>query len=345
MNKSILSLLVFFLFSNLLNAQDIQDVFRARDDASVYVKHYMGPAMNGLMYNLNNGWYTTGKTHEKFGFDITISASAAMIPEAQTTFKFDPAEYSEDFYLQSGGSATLPTVVGGTTDEVIETSYGSDLVSFDAIDGVGEQWKENIPIDMPIAVPSPMIQIGLGLPTNTDIKLRFFPKTTTEGVESSLFGVGVQHNLSQYIKTLDDIAGFSVSGLGAFTKAKVAYIPHYETGDVEASEQSIEMSVNSYTLQVIGDYNLKFINFYLGMGYTGGNTNLGAYGDYKYDNNENGTIEPDEIVTDPISIDFSVAGFKTTIGTRFNLGPVKLFGAYTIQKYPSITAGIAVSIR
>jgi hypothetical protein len=105
------------------------------------------------------------------------------------------------------------------------------------------------------------------------------------------------------------------------------------------------MQINSYTLQVIGDIDLKIINFYLGMGYTTGNTNLDALGTYEFDFDDNGTIESDEIITDPIKLDFAISGVKTTIGTRLNLGPVKIFGDYTLQKYSSITVGLALSIR
>jgi hypothetical protein len=338
MKKYLKVLVLIGLVSFSSQAQGLEDIFNAKDDASKYVENYMAPAMNGLMYNLNNAWYTTGKVHEKFGFDLTISLAVAKIPDSEKTFHFDPADYHY-LTLQSGGTAELPTFAGGNTDEVIDATYEGDTAHFDAVDGVGEEWPEELII--PVSIPTPMVQIGLGLPSKTDVKLRFYPKSTTEGVEYSLFGLGLQHDLTQYFKVIDSIPGLTISALGAFTKSNVA-VAYEAEADVDSK---LEMGINAYTVQLIGDYNLKFINFYLGTGYSGGATSLDVKGEYEYDSNENGTIEEDEIVKDPVSLDFAVAGFKTTIGTRFNLGPVKVFGDYTIQKYPAVTLGLALSIK
>ena len=337
MKKIIISLLLFTISG--LSYGQLEEVFAARDDAAIYTKQYLNPAMKGLMYNLNNGWYTSGKTHKKLGFDITIFASTSIVPDEDKVFQFIASDYN---YLSiSSGSSTLPTVAGGTTNTVLEATNDGDSITFDAINGIGDEWPENFFI--PVSVPTPMVQLGLGLPNKTDIKLRFFPNTNKDGVSYGLFGIGVQHNLSQYFKVLDKIPTLNISGLGAFTRANVIYTPD-NTG-VSGNNQSIEMQINSYTLQVIGDIDLKIINFYLGMGYTTGNTNLDALGTYEFDFDDNGTIESDEIITDPIKLDFAISGVKTTIGTRLNLGPVKIFGDYTLQKYSSITVGLALSIR
>jgi hypothetical protein len=131
--------------------------------------------------------------------------------------------------------------------------------------------------------------------------------------------------------------------LGAFTNSYIVYTPN--NSSVAGENQTIEMSVNTYTIQAIGDIDLKIVNFYLGIGYTGGTTNLEALGTYKYDFDNNGSYSSDEIIIDPMLLKFDISGMKTTAGVRFNLGPIKVFADYTLQKYASIAAGLAVSIR
>ena len=334
------NILLILLAINSLNAfAQLEEVFAARDDAAIYTKQYLNPAMNGIMSNLNNGWYSSGKTHKKFGFDISLFATTAIIPDEDKVFQFIASDYN---YLSiSSGSSTLPTIAGGTTTTILEAANGGDSVTFNAVDGLAEDWPTNFFI--PVSIPTPMIQVGFGFPKNTDVKLRFYPTTHKDDVSYGLIGVGIQHNLTQYFKILEKIPTLHISGLGAFTKANIAYTP--SNSNVSGSNQSIEMQINSYTLQVIGDIDIKILNFYLGMGYTSGNTSLDALGNYEFDFDDNGTIENDEIITDPIQLDFAITGFKTTIGTRLNLGPVKIFGDYTLQKYPSLTLGIAVGIR
>jgi len=338
MLKSILSILLIVAFTLSSHAQ-LETVFAARDDAAIYTKQYLNPAMNGLMYNLNNGWYSTGKTHNKLGFDITISASAAKIPDNEKMFQFIASDYN---HLNiSSGSSELPTIAGGTTNSMLVVN-DTNLDPFPAIDGAGGEWPDNFII--PVSAPTPMVQLGFGLPMKTDLKLRFFPNTNRDGVSYNLFGFGVQHNLSQHIKSLDKIPTLTVSGLAAYTKANIVYTP--DATSVAGSNQSIEMHLNSFTIQAIGDIDLKIVNFYLGMGFTGGSTNLDALGTYQFDFDNNGSIDPSfEEIVDPIQLDFDVSGFKTTIGTRINLGPAKIFADYSIQAYSSITAGVAFSLR
>ena len=61
----------FFLTFQLSQAQELETILLAADDASKLTENYLNPAMKGLMYSMNGGWYTTAKTHKKFGFDIT----------------------------------------------------------------------------------------------------------------------------------------------------------------------------------------------------------------------------------------------------------------------------------
>lgn len=338
MKKSEFIIIPILLFS-LNTFSQIEQIFSARDDAQTYLNHYLNPAINGLMYNLNNGWYSSGKTHSKLGFDITLTASASMIPNDEKSFIFNATEYN---YLTINGSNNeLPTVAGGDTETTITASNEDGSVTFNALNGIGNKWPENFFI--PVSVPTPMVQAGLGLPGGTDVKLRYFPKSKNEEVSYELMGLGVQHDLTQHFKILDKIPTLHVSALGAYTHSKLVYIP--KDSPVDGENQKLEMNVNSYTLQAIGDIDLKVVNFYLGMGYTAGSTKLNALGTYQYDYDNNGSYSSDEIITDPLNMKFTINGFKTTAGVRFNLGPVKLFADYTLQKYPAISTGLAISIR
>ena len=332
MRKTILFTLFTISISISTKAQ-IEHIFAADGDASNYVEHYLSPAINGLMYDLNNGWYSRSKTHKKFGFDVSFSASIAFIPDDEKYFQFLSSEY-DNLTLQ-GGDGLLPTVAGDDTIAVLETEVLGTSLPINALDGYGDDWLREFFI--PISIPTPMIQAGFGLPFKTDIKLRFFPNTEREGIAFNLFGLGLKHDISQHFKKSDS-GLFTVSALGAFTKTKVSYTPN--NVGIPGNNQSLDINIHAYTAQAIAGINLKLVNFYLGFGYVGGTTDLGVKGSYIFNNGIS-----DFTVTDPIDLNFEMTGFKTTLGTRFNLGPVKIFGDYSFQKYPSITAGIAVSMH
>ena len=162
----------FCLGLNSIKAQDIGNLLLAGEDASLLSENYLNPAINGLMSGINSGWYTTAKTHKKFGFDLTIAMSASFTPDKGQTFNFDPNQYN--YISLDNGNSTLPTVLSeienGTTFQVsIPTTAGDFKVgNFTMPGGTASEMPFN-------ATPTPLIQFGLGLPFKTDIKLRYVP--------------------------------------------------------------------------------------------------------------------------------------------------------------------------
>src|SRR5690606_10037309 len=48
-------------------------------------------------------------------------------------------------------------------------------------------------------VPVPMIQLGIGIVKNTDLKIRLIPTQETDDFSFKMFGIGVMHDVKQYI--------------------------------------------------------------------------------------------------------------------------------------------------
>ncbi len=336
---------IFILLSLLLvstvNAQNIEDILSSgKEDASIYLGNYMQPIYKGLIYDLNSGWYHTGKTHKKYGFDITISASASFVPDQDKVFNFKNSDY-KNLTLHNGlSSDNLPTVMGTSSDELIDVRIsGGELSnprvsSFETLDGIED--------DLPVAaVPAPMIQFGLGLPSKTDLKLRYVPNVGDEEVKFNLFGIGLQHNLLQHFKIADKAPLFDLSILAAFTNAKTVYSP--KDTSISVNQETI-ININAYTAQLVGNFDLKIINFYAGLGYTAGNASTQVKGDYTISYNELGSLTTVHL-HDPIDIDYNLSGVKATLGMRLNIFWFKIFADYSIQEYKTVNAGISFSFK
>ncbi len=342
MNRILLHILVAVFGFMQVNYAQIEEVYAGLEDAETYFTHYLSPAINPFMYNMNNTWYSQADTHKKWGFDIQISATTSFVPEDEKSFVFDEREYNY-LSLPSGNSQLLPTIAGGETNKQLNASNGTDSILIDVPDGIGHEWPEDFFI--PLSLPLPMVQASLGLTGDTDVMIKFLPKSGKEEFKAGLTGIGIKQNLLKLFQEKDSThtSKSSLSLLAAFTNAKVNYKPN-NTG-VDGENQEMQASVNTFTLQAIGGYDLKIVNFYFAMGYTGGSTALDALGTYQFDFNNNGSYESDEIMKDPVSMQFKKGGFRTTLGIRLNAGPVKLFTDYTFQKYASLSAGLAVSIK
>jgi Family of unknown function (DUF6588) len=347
--KKIIVLLMLCVTSQLSQAQELESILIAADDASRITQGYINPAMKGLMYSMNGGWYSTAKTHKKLGFDITINANASFVPDADKMFAFVQSEYS--FLSLPNGETELPTVM---SENSTETTVD---VSIPVGDGTFKVGSFNMPggitNDLPInAVPTPMVQVGVGLPFKTDVKVRYVPTVNFDNsVEANLIGLGLQHDLTQYLGPIDKLP-LSVSILAAFTNMDVTYFidDTNATDGVAVTNGTADFKMNTWTVQAIGSLDFKIITLYASLGYNNGSSTIKLKGNYNltYDiedgaGNVVGTVN--ESVIDPINLAFDANGTRATIGARLNLAFFKIFVDYTLQEYNTATGGIAFSFR
>ncbi len=321
----------------------------SQPDLNTLFEHYFEPISQSASYGLNNGWYHTAKTHKKFGFDITISLNAASTPSSKRFFKFIESEYSG--YISPNGVTELPTAMGKDDETqmnifVPENSLEYNGVpvknpeitgTFDMFGGIGD--------DLPLkAIPTPTVQVGLGLP-KTDIKVRYMPEIEVEGVSTNLIGLGLQHDLMQYLGPLEKLP-LNVSILGAFTNFSVAYT--FDDSPINGNNQSAEYSIKAYTFQAIASLDFPVITIYGALGYNIANSSFDMLGEYEIEYVVDTNPNPTEVTityTNPVKADFKANGVRATLGTRLNLGPFKMFGDYTLQKYNTLSVGIALSFR
>jgi len=343
-------LLISLIFTTASPAQELESILLAADDAEKLTQAYIDPGLKGIVYSMNDGWYTTGETHKLFGFDITLGANLALVPNADKTFIFRAADYNF-LQAQEGDNIEISTVLGddeGSTifDVRVPVGDGTFKVSqFEMPGGVGA--------DLPLSgVPSPMIQVGIGLPTKTDFKLRYVPNIGFDDkVKNFLIGLGLQHDISQYIPGMD-VTPFSLSALVAYGHTKVTYQIDDESAldDVEVNNGEALFRLNTYTIQAIGSVDLMIVDIFASVGYGGGGSRLAMNGDYTLsydledgDGNFLGTVQ--ETISDPLDFNANVGSMRLGAGLRLNLGVFKIFASYTLQEYSNISAGMAVSVR
>ncbi len=327
--------MLLFFVAHVSKSQELESILLAsKDDASKLTKGYIAPAMKGFIYGMNSGWYHTAKVHKKLGFDISIGINASMAPTEDELINF------ADLGLTSISSSSLtsPTVFGsgdGAQMNVNAVVQGQNVTaSFEMPSGI----KDDLPIS---AVPTPALQLSLGLPYKFDIMLRLVPEVGSDDVKGELLGVGLKKEITSLFGPLDKLP-LHVSVLAAYTSMNVDYT--IEGNTIPGQNQSAAFKLNSFTVQAIGSLNFPIINIYGGFGYTGGSSTLKMLGTYDLEySNGVGTVV--ETVTDPLNLDFDASGFRTTIGARLSLGFFKIFGDYTLQEYNTVSAGIAFSFR
>ena len=339
----ILSVLFFVILFFQANAQNTNfDAFlrAGSDDASELVRNYMEPIIVGFSYGMSNSWYNTAKTHKTLGVDLTITANLTSVPTSKEFFTFNPSDYTN--VTSTGETDQIPTIMGPENDNGAQLTFsyyeentGETISGTFEPGGIGikEQFGYNV-------VPSPMVQLGIGTFKNTDIIIRYTPEITYGEFKTSVFGMGIKHNIKQWIPGLKRVP-IDISVLGAFS----GFDNTLNMSDLELAGENQEaiFNINNWTVQGIVSKKISVLTLYGAFGYSGVTSSLKMNGTYIIEDEIDPTLTFS--VTDPIDLTYNETSWRATGGLRLKFGFFSLHGDYTWQEYSIVSAGIGFSFR
>lgn len=344
-------MLCLFSLASFSQFTDVDFLRTAPADGVKYLEAYISPWANAFGAGLNGGWYNTAKPHKFGGFDITLNTSVGIVPTSAQTF--DASKIGLSSAITGAG---ISSTVAGPDKAGPLMSYnanGVTLASFNAPKGV--DWRY---------IPVPTAQVGVGLPFGTELKVRFIPKIKIKDGDVSLWGVGLLHNLTQYLPG-DKLLPFDVSLFGGYTKL-MANVPlglepdpsiakAYTTINASTAfnSQNMKITVGALNISAIASLNLPVITFYGGVGYTKTRTAIVLSGNYPLpvfvalpvphaEYNDSGVKKGSDFPQMDIK---NFSGMRANIGFRIKLAFLTIHADYTRAQYNVLTAGLGVSIR
>ena len=328
------------------------------DDAKKLLQPYITPAVNAFGAALSGGWYNTAEPHKLGGFDITFSASAAIIPKKYQTFLIDNDDLTL-LKLGTGETNESPTVAGeklagpqivyNVQDEDGTVVYTQP--AFRMPQGLNTRW-----------VPAPMIQAGVGLIKGTDVMFRFCPNIKIEGNEIGLWGIGGRHDIKQWIPALNKLPVFKMSIMYGYTKLHTFIAMDIDKTTIGASDlageetypwddQYMKVWVKSQTANLLLAADLKIVTFYGGLGFVTTKTNLKMEGEFPAVQVPAGEFEPVVVaMADPLEMeiknqDGGITKPRFNAGVRFKFAIITIHFDYSWANYSVITGGLGFSFR
>ncbi|NCG04514.1 MAG: hypothetical protein GWO82_04190 [Bacteroidetes bacterium] len=331
MKRSILFLSLFAAtFSSAQLFDDLDAILAAtNNDAQTLSQAFIAPLGQSLTYSLNSGWANSAKTHKKFGFDITVGVVSPSVSDEAKSFNINALNLQE---LESDFT-TASTVFGADSNttfyyELQLPDNSTIRQNVELPGGLGDDLIMN-------SLPTPYLQVGLGLLFDTDIIVRYIPNVENEGAEFGLFGIGLKHSLTQYLGLVDKLP-LNISALAAYSKMNV----EYELSSANP-DQMVAYDISTFTLQALASLDFPIISLVGGFGYGKGDVNFDMLGDYTI-SLVDGTSKS---LNNPISFENSYTGTNAMIGVRANLAFIKLFANYTLQEFNTLNAGVSFSFR
>ncbi|ALI99422.1 DUF6588 family protein [Rufibacter tibetensis] len=344
-----LPVLGILLASPAAKAQEpIGEVIKAgQRDASILIKAYAEPGGRAMGHALNGGWFNSGKAMELGKFDVRVFVTAVFTPEDQTTFDVSKLNL-ERMKLSAGESPIAPTLFGDNEEgpqlEVQSNSPGERVI-FRTPAGIGYR---NVPI--------PMAQVSFGLIKDTEVAVRFVPKTTYEEYSAKLWGVGVKHGIKQYIPVLSAIPDFDIAVFGGFTSFETAADLEINPDPVAArspsqqqpgyyDNQQLVFTTKAWTTSLVAAKTVGVLGVYGGVKYSHVISDINVNGRYPITAFK--ITPPNRYIvdtTDPVAVNIGDSQLGLTGGLRLKLSIFSIYAEGTWAKYPSATAGIGLGL-
>ncbi|HTD99940.1 MAG TPA: DUF6588 family protein [Mucilaginibacter sp.] len=347
--KPLLVIIISIIISFKASAQDgLSALIKAGPaDATKLVNAYADPLFKGIGTGMNSGWNNTAKTKKLLHFDLRITATGAFTPTSDKTFDVTKLGLSNSV-RPADASQTISPTIGGDRDNSgplmnVYSNNGQKVDEFKLPSG-------KLPI-----IPSPQVQLTVGLIRNTDLTFRVIPKINlgSDVGSVSMFGFGIKHNIMEDItgKTADKLIPFDLAIALGYSRLDM-HIPldvqpdgaQPENGQqsTDFSNQHIEGHFNSFMVQAIISKKLLFFTPFFAAGYNTANTNAATIGNYPITTGE--TFDGKATYTtfaNPITIkEKTVSGVRADMGFQMNLGFFRIYASYGLAKYQSANAGI-----
>jgi hypothetical protein len=280
------------------------------------IEAYFTPMAESFGAGLNSGWYNTAKPHSLGGFDLTFTLNTVIIPNSAENFKIGDA--FENVFKSDENEAS--TIFGSSDATKMTYTNNNTGLDIDFIMPGGLKTP---------AIPLPMIQAGIGLIKNTAIDIRYMPMLNVgDNINVNLFGVGIKHDLLQWIPGIGDMIPMSLSLQAGHTSLNT---------ELKILEQEVSLKTKATTINLVASKKLLMVTGYVGLGYNSATTTFAADADFDLDG-----LKFDE----KVEVTFeSNNNLRTNIGLRLNMTIVTIQADYTFSEYPTATLGLGVSLR
>lgn len=219
MRKSRLQILIlgFSFFAGFgLRAQSVQTVLDLNNfvsDALWYADQFITPATDAAVYQASSGWIATPQKAKLWQGNLSLHTNIFFVPKSSRSFAINNADFAF-LEIENTSSATLPTAIGND-DQVYVVGSFTDVPNGD----IRIKTPEGLDAE---TVIYPYVQASLGLWQGTEILAKYSYNVKLKKGHYQVYGLGIKHNLSQYVKSLEN-KNIYLSIFAGVSKEEIAF--------------------------------------------------------------------------------------------------------------------------
>ena len=291
---------------------------------------YLEPLSEGLTYGLTGGWFNSAVSKKKWSIELSLVSNGSFIPSDRLSKDINISEIPDLEVLGGGDVVAIPTILGSKESSVtLVTTVNDEIVTFDAPTGIGL-------INLNL-LPTAFIQANIGIPGDSEVALRYFPKIGISDVTLGMLGMAFKHDLSQSIGILK-ASPIALAAMAGFTRLDAEY-SFQADGFVTGNNQLAEGSLNAWVFELMASTKNPIYNVYGGIGYVTGNADYSLKGTYIIQTQ----MEP-LVFNDPFDVQNSASGLRVNVGGKVRMGWFNLNLGYTFQGFNNLSLGLNFDI-
>jgi len=319
-----------------VKGQDFNDIFVSGiNDAEQFANDYLSPVSEATIYSISNGWYNTADAKPLGGFEISIVGNITGFKNKgdKKAFLLRTSDYENLQFVDGSSEKEVSTVLGDIEGVRVFVEDGNGL------------FREEFELPSGLAaedfnfIPTGYIQGSVGLIKGLEVKARFLPKINIDDAKVGLFGAGLQYEFTKLLPA-DKLLPVAISAVIGYTNLNGEY-DFTDTDLIDGENQRIDAKFKTWNFSaVVSTRKIPVINFYGGIGYITGTSDIDLLGTYVV------TSGPFQTTyTDPFSVSKDASGVVANIGTKIKLGFFRLNAEYNISEFSTFTAGLSFGFR
>jgi len=314
--------LLFIIFISPANGLS-QDLDNLVGDLIYLTGKYVEPAAQATIYQSSSGWFKTAKAQELWDLDISFQANALFLPKNKRNISVSESELVNLGIQGDQTTANIPTALGGESDVVFEGFIEEDALEFDAPEGLNQSVFNYF-----------QLQASLGLWKGTSLITRYSPKVKINKTHFQIFGVGLQHNISQWIPNAD-ATKFNLAALVSYSNYKVSdeFSPaNLVLGTINA----IDVKGESYLFTILGSKSVNKFDFTAAIGVTSSTFSYTIGGD--------GELLLLVLNTALTTLEDNETNLKGDLGVNYNFSKFSINSNITFGRFTNVVLGFNYTI-
>lgn len=249
-------LLTFLLFTNLSFSQSqevLEDLGNFVNDALLFSERYITPATDAAIYQSSSAWVYSLEKKPLWNVTLGVHANVFFVPQKDREFEIKNSDFSF-FTIENATSATVPTALGNDNQVYLTGQLGDEEVRIKTPEGVNQE-----------TVFYPHLSGAVTLWRRTEFLFKFAPRTKLKRGDYQVYGFGLIHDLTQYLKPLQS-RKINLSGLFCYSKEDISFsFVDTQTSYGNLGINKITGFVDSWQFQINASKTYKKVEFITGI--------------------------------------------------------------------------------